>query len=298
MLLACLMPAAHAGQHVSHGFGRHSLVVAELAASSKEMPAVLSEWGYDDEIWSQIRSKKILLEWARDGEEAKAKERLDIIRQMTSAEAAPMPALVAECGCDAELWSSIRSKASLVKLAEGGDEAQVRSRINELREAIANPKEPKSSPPVAPGAAKAYRREGAPGADLDEAKIEEMLLARAQAKKSKDYAGADVIQEALRAMGVDIFDRRGTWRVHGGAGPAKRENPAKGGKPQRKPVAPDGKPVEMPAQLAEWGCDAALWESIHSKQSLVKLLDAGNTEYAKKRFERIKELVTAAGTEE
>ena len=97
-----LAPAAQ----LSHGraayqvvttHSRHALVVAEEA--DEAMPALLGEWGYDAALWSQIRSKRILLEWAQDGgaeAEVKAKERLATIRQMTSAEAAPMPAFLAQ----------------------------------------------------------------------------------------------------------------------------------------------------------------------------------------------------------
>merc|ERR1740130_488434 len=115
------------GNPASATLPRHALVVAEEVVA---MPALLGAWGYDAALWSQIRSKRILLEWAQDGgaeAEVKAKERLDTIRQMTSAEAAPMPAFLAQCGCDEALWSSIRSKASLVQLAAAGDEAAVKA---------------------------------------------------------------------------------------------------------------------------------------------------------------------------
>jgi hypothetical protein len=275
---------------------RHALVVAEEAGEA--MPALLSEWGYDAALWSQIRSKRILMEWAQDGgaeAEVKAKERLATIRQMTSAEAAPMPAFLAQCGCDEALWSNIRSKASLVRLAEGGDEAAVKARLDEIREAIANPK-PSGPPPAAPGAPKVYRRDGPASADVDEAKVGQLLTERAQAKRSKDYAAADVLQEQLRTMGVDIFDRRGTWKVHVAGGPPAR-GPGPGAAAKRKPAAA-GPPPTMPAQLGEWGCDAALWDAIHSKQALVKLLEAGNMEYAKQRFERMRELVAASNAKE
>ena len=57
------------------------------------------------------------------------------------------------------------------------------------------------------------------------------------------------------------------------------------GGPQR-PQAQREVPVEMPPKLAEWGCDAELWNAIKSKRSLLKLMDSGNEEYARKRLER------------
>ena len=111
MLLACasyaFQPGLAPATQLSHGragyqavttaHSRHGLVLANVEA--EPMPALLGEWGYDAALWSQIRSKRILLEWAQDGgaeAEVKAKERLDTIRQMTSAEAAPMPAFLAQ----------------------------------------------------------------------------------------------------------------------------------------------------------------------------------------------------------
>jgi len=111
MLLACasyaFQPGLAPATQLSHGragyqavttaHSRHAVVLANVEA--EPMPALLGEWGYDAALWSQIRSKRILLEWAQDGgaeAEVKAKERLDTIRQMTSAEAAPMPAFLAQ----------------------------------------------------------------------------------------------------------------------------------------------------------------------------------------------------------
>ena len=56
-------------------------------------------------------------------------------------------------------------------------------------------------------------------------------------------------------------------------------------------------PQELPAQLEAWGCDAALWDAIKSKGSLLKLVEAGNEEYARRRIERMRELVAADAEE-
>ena len=41
-----------------------------------------------------------------------------------------------------------------------------------------------------------------------------------------------------------------------------------------------------------------LWKAIHSKQSLLALVKQGNEEYARRRIERMRELVAAAAAEE
>jgi hypothetical protein len=57
----------------------------------------------------------------------------------------PMPAELAEWGCDEELWGKIKgAKGSLRKLAQAGDETQARARLANIRRIIAedeaNPK--------------------------------------------------------------------------------------------------------------------------------------------------------------
>ena len=44
--------------------------------------------------------------------------------------------------------------------------------------------------------------------DIDEAKIEDLIAQRNQAKASKDYDKADQIRDELKAMGVAIKDTR------------------------------------------------------------------------------------------
>lgn len=43
------------------------------AAASPEMPALLGEWGCDEELWVAIRSKEKLLRFARAGKEDSAR---------------------------------------------------------------------------------------------------------------------------------------------------------------------------------------------------------------------------------
>ena len=59
------------------------------------------------------------------------------------------------------------------------------------------------------------------------------------------------------------------------------------------PPPPPPPPMPMPPELAEWGCDAALWEAIRQKEPLIKLVQKGDEEYGRKRIARMRELVAA-----
>ena len=266
---------------------RHPSIVAKV--QTDDMPSVLGEWGCTAELWAKIRSKRVLLEYARTGEEAKARERLKMLRHSRSVLgiSTPMPALVEQAGCDEALWDQVRSKSVLAKLAEAGDEVQLRAKLDEIRGRIAQETAGATSA-SAPGAATGFKRRGDMKAPVDEAKVQELITKRQEIQRSRDYEKADAIRDELRAMGVDVFDKQNEWRV--------RWTGSKDGGRERRPSpkAPaEFVPVEMPAQLAEWGCDAALWDAIKSKGSLLKLVEAGNEEYARKRLERMRELVAA-----
>ena len=104
--------------------------------SSVPMPDKLAEWGCDDTLWSQVRSKQPLIDFAEAGDENAARERIAMLRaspSITGAGAhAPLPENIASMGCDAELWSKVRSKQALIDLAAGGNEEQVRSQAPSL----------------------------------------------------------------------------------------------------------------------------------------------------------------------
>jgi len=63
---------------------RRRWIVAELYPDTNEMPARLADWGCDEELWAKVRSKRILIEWAQSGEEGKARERLEMLRNAPS----------------------------------------------------------------------------------------------------------------------------------------------------------------------------------------------------------------------
>lgn len=272
--------------------GRHAGVAQMLAElSPAEMPAVLGEWGCDAELWSKIRSKRALLEWARTGQEAKARERLELLRNAPSVlgASAAMPALAAQCGCDDALWSKIRSKAALLKLAEAGEEAQLRTRIEQIRAAVAGEAAKAEAtaararpPPTAATSPDTYTREGDRSAPADVARIEALLAERLQAKRRREFDEADALRDELGAMGVEVFDKRKAWRLARGGG-------ARAGRQGRRAAAA----AEMPALLGEWGCDEELWGAIRSKGALLRLVDKGNEDYARRRIARMRELVAA-----
>ena len=274
-------------EHLGVGRSNYQSIVAMAA---DEMPSVLGEWGCTHELWAKIRSKRVLLEYAKSGDEAKARERLKMLRHSRSVLgiSTPMPALLATVGCDEALWAQIRSKTVLVKLAEAGDEVELRAKLEEIRGRISQ--EAASAPP--PAAAGVFKRRGDMKVSIDEAKVQELIAKRQEIQRSRDYEKADAIRDELRAMGVDVFDKQNEWRVRWVGERPPKGKVAKGTKGPAQPV-----PAELPAQLAAWGCDLELWNAIKSKGSLLKLVESGNEEYARKRLDRMRELVAADAKE-
>ena len=142
----------------------------------------------------------------------------------------PMPAAVAAAGCDDALWSAIKNKRGLTKLANAGDEEHTRSRVATLRELVKNPPPtppaaPKPAPkPTEPRKAKAVARQqslqrkdgpyslyGDLPEGMDAVAIGAQVEERSGAKLAKDYAKADAIREALAAQGIRIRDDFRTW---------------------------------------------------------------------------------------
>eukprot|EP01052_Picozoa_sp_SAG31_P024492 SAG31_NODE_2087_length_6484_cov_5.038528_4_plen_556_part_01 len=70
------------------------------------------------------------------------------------------------------------------------------------------------------GAGHDYRRDDDGSVQVDERKVDELLAARLNAKRGRDFDTADRIRDELRDMGVQVFDQEKTWSARGGgAGP-------------------------------------------------------------------------------
>jgi len=200
------------------------------------MPAVLEQWGCDQELWAKIRSKKALIDMAADGNEEAAKERIATLRASPSVSgvSAKMPAALASWGADAELWEKVRSKSGLLKLAAEGNEEAGRARIASLRERIAaeeaeaaakpKPAAPKRAPrapnpktgsKLGKKLSEGYSLKGSLTAGFDAAPVEALLAKRVEAKLAKDYATADELQAQVVALGVYLNDRERWWSVDG-----------------------------------------------------------------------------------
>ena len=200
---------------------------APVSLEAIEMPAILAEWGCDDELWSKVRSKEALVKMADAGDETAARERIATLRNAPSVTGAevPMPQQLEAWGCDAALWAQVRSKKTLLKLAEDGDEVAARAKMQAVREAVAReaPKtggwafeqrkakrEAKNSGRAKP-LSEGYTLEGTLPAGVDVAAVEAKLASRVQAKLAKDYDTADKLQVEIEAMGVAVNDRQRTY---------------------------------------------------------------------------------------
>ena len=168
----------------------------------------------------------------------------------------PLPALLEAWGCDATLWSEIKQKQSLIKLAASGDEEHARKRLDKLRAIIAEAKAEPDDPEKT--ARKAFLRDGVrskkkvrtpnrsdgpykrygripSGIKLDVVEVDAMVAERAACKISKDYSRADELRLALRGLGGDegwgvkVRDDTRTWYV-------SKEKPTMDGTPETKPA--------------------------------------------------------------
>lgn len=198
----------------------------------------------------------------------------------------PMPPVLEQWGCDKALWTSIKQKSGLIKLANAGDEAHARKRLSKLRELIADAPEP-SAETVA---RKAWLEQGKPstkrkrppkrkdgpyekfgriprrlGADIDLEAVSSMVEERAACKRTQDYERADELRLKLKSLGgeegwgITIRDDTRTWYVTKtkDAAPPKRGEIAKAKKQEaraREEVAVK-KRADQKAIEREWGLE-------------------------------------------
>ena len=185
------------------------------------MPRILEAWGCDAELWAKVRSKGTLIKLANAGDEQTARERIAMLRNAPSVTGVTiaLPAELVALGCDEATWAKVRSKRSLITLAAEDKEA-ARRRIEIVRtsapSAPAGPRPRGTMPgerPVPTGADAGaprmgdYALEGALPAGVDADAVAALMARRAAAKRDKDYATADQLQDELISMGIFINDR-------------------------------------------------------------------------------------------
>jgi len=211
------------GRTLSAGPATHGRLIVTMVDIA--LPPLLEAWGCDQDLWSKIRSKKPLIEMVESGDEAAARERLDMLRRSPSisGDDTPCPAQLAAWGCDEELWGKIRSKKPLLALVDAGDEQGVRERLEKLRGSIAaEVKKPARSEGQydknkQQGKAKSleagYVMTGTLPTGFDPLPVEELFTRRVAAKLQKDYDLADKLQQEIVDLGVYINDHARTWNV-------------------------------------------------------------------------------------
>lgn len=211
---------------------RLSTMTKQLPKHKIPLPAELKRLGCDDRLWGKIRAKEAFVRLIEAGDDVGAKERLDQVRNAPSITGSdwPLPTILAEWGCDDELWSKIRAKRRLLQLANSGDEEEGRARIAKLKaavaaEAVANASKEGAAKAKVPnrshakesggGGAKplsdGYSLDGEAPAGVDVASVEKLLADRVAAKLAREYGTADALQEQLEGMGVFCNDRQRTW---------------------------------------------------------------------------------------
>lgn len=64
----------------------------------------------------------------------------------------------------------------------------------------------------------AYERDRDDNAQVDVARVQQMVTERAELRAARDFDGADALRDELSAMGVTIFDRERTWSASANEG--------------------------------------------------------------------------------
>jgi len=219
------------------GSGSAPATTSKLPKHKIPLPSALKQLGCDDELWGKIRAKEAFVRLIEAGDEAGAQARLDQVRNAPSITGSAdwsLPPILAEWGCDAELWSKIRAKRALLNLASSGEEELGRARIEKIRAIVTTEAEAPPAKPAPRAAAKSkstrsksqdgakggggakplrdgYSLKGEPPTGIDIGTIEQLLAERVAAKLAKEYGQADALQAQLEGMGVCCNDRQRTW---------------------------------------------------------------------------------------
>jgi len=166
------------------------------------MPAELSEWGCDEDLWSKIRGAKgSLRKMAREGDETGARKRIESIRRLVTEEEADPAAAAAKRAAAAEA----KKEAALAQKQQTAETTEEREKN------FSNPRTAKAA--GARSLKSGYELYGELPAGFDAAPIVEMVNERQQAKIARDFAKADELQAKIVAQGIRLDDRRRTWSV-------------------------------------------------------------------------------------
>ena len=207
-MLAIVTSTVHA-LLIGHG-AAGALRCATPQMATPTMPAILSEWGCDEALWDKVRSKNALIKLVEDGDEAGARARLEMVRiDVSETESFELTPQLIEWGVDEELWSNVRNKRALWDLANSGEEAKCRERIEQCRRSIARGDAPRPTPRKEGP----YELRGDPPDGVDVAAVEALLAKRSEAKKARDFESADAYQAELLEMKVYVNDKMRYWQA-------------------------------------------------------------------------------------
>jgi hypothetical protein len=161
-----------------------------------EMPAVLSDWGCDVQLWARVKSKAALAELAALGAEGEelGRARISHIRLKIAEEDAAA----------ADTLARRRAK----KLSKPSKWAKKASRGGEPLTGEPRPGEEGGGRKTRSFAG--YRRAGALPEGLDMIAIEGLLAKRKEAKFARNFEEADALQKQLKDLGVRVNDKRRT----------------------------------------------------------------------------------------
>lgn len=210
----------------------------------------------------------------------------------------PMPAQLAEWGCDDELWEAVKNKRALVRLAntEGG-EARCRLRLAKLRQVVVEEEAAERA------AARAARRAARSGL--------EFVPSNQPAEQAGSMPVPETVQtkeeEEVVVVAVGMEDdpdtvtmpdtSRGGKQAFGAARATteptkqrkKRGRKKKEPRPQLDPTQTEEYRSQIPERLRAWGCDQPLWDKVKKKNALRRLAQANDEEHGRRRIKALRE---------
>lgn len=216
----------------------------------------------------------------------------------------PMPAQLAEWGCDDELWEAVKNKRALVRLAntEGG-EARCRLRLAKLRQVVVEEEAAERA------AARAARRAARSGLEF----VPSNQQSNQQSRPVPEQAGSMPVPETVQteeevvvvAAGMEDDPdtvtmpdtSRGGKQAFGAARATteptkerkKRGRKRKEPRPQLDSTQTEEYRSQIPERLRAWGCDQPLWDKVKKKNALRRLAQMNDEEHGRRRINALRE---------